>query len=89
MPLSLRTTLCETRDALHLLQRSVRARGHIDAMYEIDCLVGLAHEMAVKAVSAMKFAAESNEPRLIPQLMGIAQRASCRNLTARFAIMPR
>ena len=34
MPITLRTTLCETRDALHVLRRALFVRGHIDAMEE-------------------------------------------------------
>lgn len=51
MPLTLRTTLCETRDALHLLRRALFVRGHIEAMGEIDSLMGVAEDKAVHAIS--------------------------------------
>jgi hypothetical protein len=50
MPLTLRTTLCETRDALHLLRRALFVRGHIEAMGEIDSLIGVAEDKAVHAI---------------------------------------
>ena len=50
MPLTLRTTLCETRDALHVLRRALFVRGHIEAMGEIDSLIGVAEDKAVHAI---------------------------------------
>ncbi|MBT1157269.1 hypothetical protein J1C56_16865 [Aminobacter anthyllidis] len=50
MPLSLRTTLCETRDALHVLRRALFVRGHIEAMDEINSLIRIAEERAVSAI---------------------------------------
>ena len=50
MPLTLRTTLCETRDALHLLRRALFVHGHIEAMGEIDTLMGAAEDKAVHAI---------------------------------------
>ncbi|WP_155256368.1 hypothetical protein [Mesorhizobium loti] len=50
MPLTLRMTLCETRDALHLLRRALFVRGHIEAMGEIDTLMGVAEDKAVHAI---------------------------------------
>ncbi|QKD02704.1 hypothetical protein EB235_15325 [Mesorhizobium loti R88b] len=43
-------TLCETRDALHLLRRALFVRGHIEAMGEIDTLMGVAEDKAVHAI---------------------------------------
>jgi hypothetical protein len=53
MPLTLHTTLCEARDALHTLRRSVSDRGHIERMFEIDCLLGLAEDKAVSSIKAI------------------------------------
>lgn len=57
MHLSLRTTLCETRDALHVLRRALFVRGHIEAMEEIDSLIGIAERKAVHAIGEMDRAA--------------------------------
>jgi hypothetical protein len=59
MPLTLKTTLCETRDALRNIRRSVSSGGHIGAMEEIDCLVGLAETLALRAISSLEAAAEA------------------------------
>lgn len=53
MPITLRTTLCETRDALHVLRRALFVRGHIDAMEEIDTLIGVAEDKAVHAIGTI------------------------------------
>lgn len=53
MPFTLRTTLCEARDACRVLRRAVIARGHIDEMWEIDCLIGLAEDKASTAITAL------------------------------------
>lgn len=53
MPLTLRTTLCETRDALHVLRRALFVRGHTKAMEEIDSLIGVAEGKAVHAIGAI------------------------------------
>jgi hypothetical protein len=53
IPLTLHTTLCEARDALHTLRQSVRDRGHIETMFEIDCLLGLAEDKAVSSIKAI------------------------------------
>jgi hypothetical protein len=53
MPITLRTTLCETRDALHVLRRALFVRGHIDAMEEIDSLIGVAEDKAVHAIGTI------------------------------------
>ena len=63
MPLTLRTTLCETRDALHILRRNISARGHMDRMLEIDCLIGLAEDKAARAIALID-AAPDVEPLL-------------------------
>lgn len=57
MPLTLRTTLCETRDALHVLRRALFVRGHIEAMEEIDSLIGVAEDKAVHAIGDIDRAA--------------------------------
>jgi len=61
MPITVRTTLCETRDALHILRRNVSARGHIDGMLEIDCLIGLAEDKAARAIASID-AAPDEQP---------------------------
>ncbi len=53
MPLTLRTTLCETRDTLHVLRRALFVRGHAAAMEEIDSLIGVAQDKAVEAIGAI------------------------------------
>jgi hypothetical protein len=53
MPITLHTALREARDALHTLRRSVSDRGHIETMFEIDCLLGLAEEKAVSSIKAI------------------------------------
>lgn len=57
MPLTLRTTLCETRDALHVLRRALFVCGHTAAMEEIDSLIGVAQDKAVQAIGAIDRAA--------------------------------
>lgn len=47
---TLRTTLYETRDTLHVLRKSLFVRGHIEAMGEIDSLIGIAEDRAVHAI---------------------------------------
>ena len=42
MPLTVRTTLCEIRDDLHALRRTVAARGQIETIQAIDALIGVA-----------------------------------------------
>ena len=64
MPITLRTTLCETRDALHVLRRALFVRGHIDAMEEIDSLIGVAEDKAVHAIGNID-RAEIREPVLV------------------------
>jgi hypothetical protein len=50
MPLTLRTTLCEIRDDLHVLRRMVAARGHIETIQGIDALIGVAEAEAIKVI---------------------------------------
>jgi hypothetical protein len=50
MPLTLRTTLCEARDALHILRKAISVRGHIEHMEDIDTLIGVAEGEAVRAI---------------------------------------
>jgi hypothetical protein len=50
MPLTLRTTLCEIRDDLHVLRRMVAARGHIEPIQEIDALIGVAEAEAIRVI---------------------------------------
>lgn len=50
MPLNLRTTLCETRDALHVLRKTFFVRGHVVAMEEIDTLIGVAQDRVTQAI---------------------------------------
>jgi hypothetical protein len=64
MPVTLRTTLCETRDALHVLRRALFVRGHIEAMEEIDTLIGVAEDRAVHAIGAID-RAEIRKPVLV------------------------
>jgi hypothetical protein len=64
MPLTLRTTLCETRDALHVLRRALFIRGHMEAMDGIDSLIGVAEDKAVHAISALD-RAEFRRPILV------------------------
>lgn len=64
MPLTLRTTLCETRDALHVLRRGLFVRGHTAAMGEIDSLIGVAQDKAVQAIGAID-RAEFRRPILV------------------------
>jgi hypothetical protein len=53
MPLTLKTTLFETRDALRKIRRAVSERGHIGEMLEIDCLVGLAETLANRTIASL------------------------------------
>ena len=64
MPLTLRTTLCETRDALHVLRRALFVRGHTAAMEEIDSLIGVAQGKAIQAIGAID-RAEFRRPILV------------------------
>ena len=64
MPLTLRTTLCETRDALHVLRRALFVRGHTSAMGEIDSLIGVAQDKAVQAIGPID-QAEFRRPILV------------------------
>ena len=64
MPLTLRTTLCETRDALHVLRRALFVCGHTAAMEEIDSLIGVAQDKAVQAIGAID-RAEVRRPILV------------------------
>ena len=64
MPLTLRTTLCETRDALHVLRRALFTRGHTAAMEEIDSLIGVAQGKAAQAIGAID-QAEFRRPILV------------------------
>ena len=51
MPATLRATLCEIRDDLHLLRRMMAARGHIETIQGIDALIGIAEAEAIKGIS--------------------------------------
>ena len=64
MPLTLRTTLCETRDALHVLRRALFIRDHTEAMESIDTHTGFAEDEAVQAISAID-RAEFRRPILV------------------------
>ena len=64
MPFTLRTTLCETRDALHVLRRALFVRGHMEAMESIDTHIGFAEDEAVQAISAID-RAEFRPPILV------------------------
>lgn len=69
MPYTLRTTLCETRDALRILRRVVNAREHIDGMWEIDCLIGLAEDKVARAIVLIDAAPVlMNEPDSLPEM---------------------
>ncbi len=50
MPPTVRTTLCNIRDDLHALRRTVAARGHIETIQAIDALIGVAESEAVRAI---------------------------------------
>ena len=50
MPLTVRATLCEIRDDLHALRRTVAARGHIETIQAIDALIGVAEGEAIRAI---------------------------------------
>ncbi|MFK0690860.1 hypothetical protein ACFX5Q_22050 [Mesorhizobium sp. IMUNJ 23033] len=52
MPLTVRTTLCEIRDDLHALRKTVAARGQIQKIQAIDPLIGVAEAEAVHAIPA-------------------------------------
>ncbi|SDA55044.1 hypothetical protein [Mesorhizobium qingshengii] len=64
MPLTLRTTLCETRDALHVLRRALFISGHTKSMEGIDSLIGVAEDKAVQAINAID-RAEIRRPVLV------------------------
>jgi hypothetical protein len=49
-PPTLRSTICETRDALHALRKTVLARGHVGPIKEIDVLLGIAEELTIQAI---------------------------------------
>ena len=55
MPLTVRTTLCEIRDDLHALRRTVAARGHIETIQAIDALIGVAEAEAIRAIRRIDF----------------------------------
>ncbi|QND55591.1 hypothetical protein [Mesorhizobium huakuii] len=57
MPATLRTTLCEIRDDLHVLRRMVAARGHIETIQGIDALIGIAEAEAIKVIRRIDRAA--------------------------------
>ena len=64
MPPTLRATLCETRDALHVLRRALFVCGHIEAMKEIESLIGVAEDKAVHAIGFID-RAEIRRPVLV------------------------
>ena len=51
MPLTLRTTLRETRDGLSAMRKVIAARGHVTTMQGIDTLLGIAQDEASKAIA--------------------------------------
>ncbi|MFB9978694.1 hypothetical protein ACFSQQ_19205 [Mesorhizobium kowhaii] len=57
MPVTLRTTLCEIRDDLHVLRRIVAARGHTETIQGIDALIGVAEAEAIKVIRRIDRAA--------------------------------
>ncbi|MFD1986493.1 hypothetical protein ACFSOZ_29065 [Mesorhizobium newzealandense] len=57
MPVTLRTTLCEIRDDLHVLRRMVASRGHIETIQGIDALIGVAEAEAIKVIRRIDRAA--------------------------------
>jgi hypothetical protein len=57
MPLTVRTTLCEIRDDLHALRRTVAARGQIETIQAIDALIGVAEGEAIRAIRRIDLAA--------------------------------
>ena len=57
MPLTARTTLCEIRDDLHALRRTVAARGQIETIQAIDALIGVAEGEAIRAIRRIDLAA--------------------------------
>ena len=50
MPLTVRTTLCEIRDDLHALRRTVAARGQIETIQAIDALIGVASKLTAPRI---------------------------------------
>jgi len=50
MSATLRTTLCEIREDLHVLRRMVAARGQIETTNGIDALIGIAEAEAIKVI---------------------------------------
>ena len=61
MPLTVRTTLCDIRDDLHALRRTVAARGHIETIQPIDALIGVAEMEAVQAIRRLDRVPDSAE----------------------------
>jgi hypothetical protein len=57
MPPTARTTLCEIRDDLHALRRTVAARGQIETIQAIDALIGVAEGEAIRAIRRIDLAA--------------------------------
>ena len=57
MPLTVRTTLCEIRDDLHALRRTVAARGQIETSQASDALIGVAEGEAIRAIRRIDLAA--------------------------------
>jgi len=57
MPLTVRATLCEIRDDLHALRRTVAARGQIETIQAIDALIGVAEGEAIRAIRRIDLAA--------------------------------
>lgn len=56
MPLTVRATLCEIRDDLHALRKTVAARGQIETIQAIDALIGVAESEAVRAIRRIDLA---------------------------------
>jgi hypothetical protein len=64
MSITLRTTLCETRDALHVLRKALFLGSHMEAMEGIHSLIAVAEDEAVHAISAID-RAEIRKPVLV------------------------
>ena len=67
MPVTLRATLCDTRDVLHVLRKSVFTGGHMQAMERIDSLIGVAEDEAVHAINAIDRVEVAKPVRVEPE----------------------
>jgi hypothetical protein len=63
MPLKLRNTLCEARDALHMVRTAIATRDQFRSIQDMGALIGLAEVQSIQAINAidtaLKFLEES------------------------------